>query len=327
MFKGLLYKIVKYFKDNLGMVKSMRILITGGRGQVGSYLGERFSENHKVTVLDNFSNSLNNTKFSSDIKVIKDDIRNRKVVNELADETDAIIHTAAQTSVTRSVEDPIYDADNNINGTLNLLEAARKSDVKHFIYISSAAVYGKPKILPIDEEHPTNPLSPYGLSKLTGERYAILYYKLYGLPVVCVRPFNIFSPRQNPNSPYSGVITKFIERIGNNQDPTIFGDGNQTRDFVYIEDVVDVIFKAMEHKRAIGEIFNIGTGKSTRIKELADIIIKISNKNLEPEFVPAQIGDIKESYADVTKAKKILGYVPKFDLEEGLKATVGGLWR
>jgi UDP-glucose 4-epimerase len=305
----------------------MRVLITGGLGQVGSYLGERFSENHEVTVLDNFSNSLNNSKFSPDIKVIKDDIRNRRVVNELVDKVDVIIHTAAQISVNKSIEDPIYDADNNINGTLNLLEAARRSDIKRFIYISSAAVYGKPKKLPIDEDHPTNPLSPYGLSKLTGERYTILYHNLYGLPVVCIRPFNIFSPRQNPNSPYSGVITKFIEIIGNNQNPIIFGDGNQTRDFVYIEDVVDVIFKVMEHKGAIGNIFNIGTGKSTQIKELADIIIKISNKNLEPEFVSAQIGDIKESYADVTKAKKILGYVPKFDLEEGLKATVGGLWR
>jgi UDP-glucose 4-epimerase len=305
----------------------MRVLITGGLGQVGSYLGERFSENHEVTVLDNFSNSLNNSKFSPDIKVIKDDIRNRRVVNELVDKVDVIIHTAAQISVNKSIEDPIYDADNNINGTLNLLEAARRSDIKRFIYISSAAVYGKPKKLPIDEDHPTNPLSPYGLSKLTGERYTILYHNLYGLPVVCIRPFNIFSPRQNPNSPYSGVITKFIERIGNNQNPIIFGDGYQTRDFVYIEDVVDVIFKVMEHKGAIGNIFNIGTGKSTQIKELADIIIKISNKNLEPEFVSAQIGDIKESYADVTKAKKILGYVPKFDLEEGLKATVGGLWR
>jgi UDP-glucose 4-epimerase len=303
----------------------MRVLITGGLGQVGSYLGERFSENHEVTVLDNFSNSLNNSKFSPDIKVIKDDIRNRRVVNELVDKVDVIIHTAAQISVNKSIEDPIYDADNNINGTLNLLEAARRSDIKRFIYISSAAVYGKPKKLPIDEDHPTNPLSPYGLSKLTGERYTILYHNLYGLPVVCIRPFNIFSPRQNPNSPYSGVITKFIERIGNNQNPIIFGDGYQTRDFVYIEDVVDVIFKVMEHKGAIGNIFNIGTGKPTQIKDLADIIIKISNKNLEPEFIPAQIGDIRESYADITKAEKILEYVPKFDLEEGLRKIVGGL--
>ncbi len=297
----------------------MRILITGGLGQVGSYLGERFSENHEVTVLDNFSNNLNDTKFSPNIMVIKDDIRNRRVVNELAGKADAIIHTAAQISVNRSIEDPIYDADNNINGTLNLLEAARKSDIKRFIYISSAAVYGKPKKLPVDEEHPTNPLSPYGLSKLTGEKYAILYYNLYGLPVVCLRPFNIFSPRQNPNNPYSGVITKFIERIGNNQNPIIFGDGNQTRDFVYIEDVVNAIFNTVENKKAVGDVFNIGTGKPTRIKELVNIIIQISNNKLKPEFAPAQIGDIRESYADITKARKILRYKPKYLLEQGLR--------
>ena len=300
----------------------MRILITGGLGQVGSYLGERFSENHEVMVLDNFSNNLKDPKFSPDVKIIRDDLRNQKAVNELADETDVIIHTAAQISVNRSIEDPIYDADNNINGTLNLLEAARRSDVKRFIYISSAAVYGKPKRLPIDEEHPTNPLSPYGLSKLTGERYTLLYYNLYGLPTVCVRPFNIFSPRQNPNSPYSGVITKFIERIRNNQNPIIFGDGNQTRDFVYIEDVVDAIFSAIENKRAVGELFNIGTGKPIRITELANMIIKVSNKNLEPAFAPAQVGEIRESYADITKAKKVLGFTYKYTLEQGLKLCI-----
>ncbi len=300
----------------------MKILVTGGSGQVGSYLGERLSGNNEITIIDNFSNNLNNIKLPSKIKIIKGDIRNQRMVNDLVSKMDTIIHAAAQTSVKRSIEDPIYDADNNINGTLNLLEAARKSDTEHFIYISSAAVYGKPINLPIDEEHPTNPLSPYGLSKLTGERYAMLYCSLYGLPVVCVRPFNIFSPRQNPNSPYSGVITKFIERIRNNQNPVIFGDGNQTRDFVYIEDVVDAISKAIVNKKAIGEIFNIGTGKPTRIKELANIIINISNKNLEPEFAPASIGDIRESYADITKARKILGYKPKYLLEQGLKLCI-----
>jgi UDP-glucose 4-epimerase len=213
----------------------MKILITGGLGQVGSYLGEQLSETNEITILDNFSNSLSNMKFPSNIKIIKGDICNPKIVNELASKANTIIHTAAQTSINKSIEDPTYDADNNINGTLNLLEAARRSDIERFIYISSAAVYGDPITLPINEEHPTNPLSPYGLSKLTGEKYTMLYYNLYGLPTVCLRPFNIFSPRQNPNSPYSGVITRFIERIRNDRNPVIFGDGNQTRDFVYIQ--------------------------------------------------------------------------------------------
>lgn len=257
----------------------MKILLTGGLGQVGSYAGERLSENNEITIIDNFSNSLNNIKFSSNIKIIKGDIRNQKIVNDLVGKADTIIHTAAQTSVNKSVEDPIYDADNNVNGTLNLLEAARKSDIERFVYISSAAVYGDPITLPINEEHPTNPLSPYGLSKLTGERYAMLYHSLYGLPVVCLRPFNIFSPRQNPGSPYSGVITKFIERIKYNKNPVIFGDGNQTRDFVYIEDVVDVIFNTLENKKAVGNVFNIGTGKPTKVKEWQKFSLRFQTGN------------------------------------------------
>jgi len=147
----------------------------------------------------------------------------------------------------------------------------------------------------------------------------MLYNSLYGLPVVCIRPFNIYSPRQNPESPYSGVITKFIERVRNNQNPVIFGDGNQTRDFVYIEDVVEAVFNAMENRNAIGEVFNIGTGEPTRIKDLANTLIRISNKKLKPQFASPQKGDIRESYADITKARKILGYKPKYLLEQGLK--------
>jgi UDP-glucose 4-epimerase len=297
----------------------MKIFVTGGLGQVGSYLGERLSENNEITILDNFSNSLSNIKFPSNIKIIKGDIRNPAIVNELACKADAIIHTAAQISVKKSIEDPVFDAENNISGTLNLLEAARRSDIRRFIYMSSAAVYGMPVSLPINEEHPTKPLSPYGLSKLTGERYAMLYHSLYGLPVVCLRPFNIFSPRQRSDSPYSGVITKFIEKVRSDQNPVIFGDGEQTRDFVYIEDVVDAIFNMMENERAVGEVFNIGTGNPTKIKELAETIIEVCDKKLVPEFAPGLKGDIRESYADIAKAKKVLGYRSRYSLEQGLE--------
>ena len=297
----------------------MKILITGGFGQAGSYLGEQLSENNEITILDNFSNSLSNIKIPSNIKIIKGDIRDPKIVNELASKANTIIHTAAQISVKKSIEDPVFDVENNINGTLNLLEAARRSDIRRFIYISSAAVYGMPVSLPINEEHPTDPLSPYGLSKLTGERYAMLYHSLYGLPVVCLRLFNIFSPRQRSDSPYSGVITKFIEKARNNKNPVIFGDGEQTRDFVFIEDVVGAIFETMENRKAIGEIFNIGTGNPTTIKELAETIIEVYGKKLVPEFAPAMKGDIMESYSDITKAKKMLGYQPRYTLESGLE--------
>lgn len=235
----------------------MNILITGGLGYVGTHLCKRLSENNNITILDNFSNSLNNIKEQKNVKIVDGDIRDKKNVG-LVSNMNIIIHTAAL-NITKSIEDPIYDADNNINGTLNLLEAVRRSDVELFIYISSAAVYGVPTYLPTDEKHIANPISPYGLSKLTGERYSLLYHDLYGLHVICIRPFNIFGPGQMNNS-YSGVITKFMDNIKNDDSPIIFGDGGQTRDFVYIDDIVEAILLAIKNNKAIGQVFNIGTG-------------------------------------------------------------------
>ena len=297
----------------------MNILVTGGLGYIGSYLCNKLSENNNnIIILDNFSNSLNTIKEKEKIKIIEGDIRDKKIVDNMVDDIDTIIHTAAQISVLKSIEDPIYDSDNNINGTLNILEAARESEIERFIYISSAAVYGVPTYLPIDEEHITNPVSPYGLSKLTGERYSLLYHDLYGLPITCIRPFNIFGPGQMKNS-YSGVITKFMENIKNGDSPIIFGDGNQTRDFVYINDVVDAILLIMKNNNTIGQVFNIGSGSPINIKDLAETIIKISGKDIYPKFKKSRIGDIDESYADITKARKILGYDPKYSLESGLR--------
>ena len=184
-----------------------------------------------------------------------------------------------------------------------MLEAARRYDTKCFVYISSAAVYRIPTYLPIDEKHTANPISPYGISKLTGERYSLLYHELYGLSATCIRPFNIFGPGQMKNS-YSGVITKFMENVKNGENPTIFGDGNQTRDFVYINDIVEAILLVAENNNAIGQVFNIGIGNNVTIKELANI---------------PRIGDIAESYSDIAKARKILGYEPKYSLEDGLR--------
>lgn len=294
------------------------ILVTGGLGQIGSYISNILSYENDVTILDNFSNNIKDIKISSNIKIKKGDIRDNNDLREY----DIIIHLAAQIYVDKSINDPMYDADNNINGTLNILESSRRSDIEKFIYISSAAVYGRPEYLPIDEKHPTNPISPYGLSKLTGERYSKLYHDLYGLPVTCLRFFNVYSPFQDPNNPYSGVITKFINRIKNSESPIIFGDGNQTRDFVYIDDVANVISKTIYNKRCIGKIFNIGNGMPTKIKDLAEIIISMSNKNLNIKFMPPKIGDIMESYADLTNAKEILAYKPKYALGQGLKSCM-----
>lgn len=295
----------------------MNILVTGGLGNIGSCLCNVLSENNDVIILDNFSNNTNNIK-ADNVNIVKGDVRDN-IVNDLASKVDIIVHMAAQISVDESIERPIYDADVNINGTLNILEAARKFDVERLIYISSAAVYGIPNNIPIKEDHTVNPISPYGLSKLTGERYSMLYHELYGLPIVCFRPFNIFGPNQNLGSPYSGVISKFIAKIKRDETPLIFGDGNQIRDFVYIDDVVTGIIKSINNDKAVGEIFNIGTGNKTMIKDLAEIIIKISDKELRPEFLPSRTGDIKDSCADITKARKILEWEPRYTVENGLK--------
>lgn len=299
----------------------MRILITGGLGQVGSYLTERLVSNYDVVILDNFSSNVKNMEELAGVEVMRGDIRDQEVVNKLVSKTDVIIHTAAQISVEQSINEPLFDAENNIVGTLNLLDAAKRYEISRFIYFSSAAVYGNPQHLPIDEKHPRNPLSPYGLSKLTGEKYCMMFNELYDLPTVCVRPFNIYSSRQEPNNPYSGVISKFIERLRNNESPIIFGDGSQTRDFVSIHDVVGFVILVLENDDAIGKVFNVGTGVATSVKELAEMIISIFNKDLCVVLASATKGDIKDSYADVSKARKI-GYEPTVALEEGLKEMV-----
>lgn len=281
-----------------------KILITGSSGQLGSYLIENIPESIGVDM-----------KASQYTQLVWDLRKNPEEI--LKDyEIGTIIHAAAQVSVVKSVEVPKFDAENNIMGTINLLEYARKHDVEHFIYISSAAVYGESKYLPIDEEHPTEPESPYGLSKLTGEKYALLYHKLYGIKVASVRPFNIFSPRQDPKNPYSGVISIFVERAKKGLPLIIHGDGEQTRDFVNIEDVVQLI-KLVIEKEATG-IYNCATGKETSINELARIIKELSQKSIEIIHDRPRKGDIRRSYASIEKAKK-LGYLPKTNLREDIK--------
>lgn len=301
---------------------SQRVLLTGGLGQVGSYMCERLvGEGHIVTILDNLSSTFN--PYPPEANFMKGDVRDSGLVNILTEEADIVIHCAAQISVGRSMEDPIFDANNNVMGTLNLLNAARKSNVKRFVYFSSAAVYGDPIRLPVDEHHPQNPMSPYGASKLSGEKYALMFQKAYGLPTTAIRPFNIYSPRQDPSNPYSGVISKFIDNVSYDKPPLIFGDGTATRDFVSVHDVVDLIMLLLEKEAAIGKVFNCGTGKKTTIKELAETIIKLYEKNLKPVYEAERTGDIQHSYADISLAEKLLGYKPKIDLTTGLTTMKG----
>ncbi|MDY6959731.1 MAG: GDP-mannose 4,6-dehydratase [Halobacteriota archaeon] len=292
-----------------------KVLVTGGLGQIGSYIVERLSDMHKVTVIDNYSSPAKE-EVPDGVNVIRADVQDPNI-QKVVSENNVIIHTAAQISVERSTRDPLFDALNNINGTINLLEAARSGAVERFVYLSSAAVFGEPVKLPIDELHPQNPLSPYGVSKLGGEKYCMAYHSTYGLATVCTRLFNIYSPRQNPENPYSGVISKFIDCVADGKPPLIFGDGSQTRDFVSVHDVVDMITIVMEEEDAIGEVYNVGTGNKINIYDLAKLVIELSGKDLDIEYCESRKGDIVESYADISKAKKI-GYLPKIKLKEGL---------
>ncbi len=298
------------------------ILITGGLGQVGSYICDALAGTKSaVRIIDNFSSSLSHR--SPGVEVVRGDIRDRDLVNGLVAEADVVIHCAAQIYVTRSIDDPRFDADNNITGTLNLLDAARHADVERFIYFSSAAVYGETTRLPVSEMHPQDPLSPYGVSKLAGEKYAMAFHKVYGLPTTAVRPFNIYSPRQDPSNPYSGVISKFIDRVGKGERPVIFGDGSATRDFVSVHDVVDMVLLMIQSNGCVGKVFNCGTGEPCRVDELARTIARLHGReDLTPELQSARPGDIKDSYADISLARKILGYRPKVSLEDGLREVI-----
>lgn len=293
-----------------------KILITGGLGQVGSYLVDTLHEKARITVLDNYS-STTREAVPPGVNVIKGDVKDR-IAADLVNQNDVVIHTAAQISVTASMKDPLSDAKNNVFGTLNLLEAARRSSIYKFIYISSAAVYGDPIKVPITESHPQDPLSPYGVSKLSGEKYCMMYHKAFGLPSCCIRPFNIYSPRQDPGNPYSGVISRFIEKAKEGKSPVIFGDGTQTRDFVSVHDIVDIITLLLEKEDANGHVFNAGTGNSITVSELANMVLEIFDSDVPVQYMPERPGDIKYSCSDISKARKILGFEPKVSLREGL---------
>ncbi|MDW7732244.1 MAG: GDP-mannose 4,6-dehydratase [Methanolobus sp.] len=297
-----------------------KVLITGGMGQVGSYLVDEFRMSSQVTILDNLS-SESKYVLPENVRLIKEDIRSSHA-QEIVAEHDVIIHTAAQISVKKSMEDPLFDADNNVFGTLNLLEGARRGNVEKFIYFSSAAVYGNPEYLAVDEKHPVNPMSPYGASKLCGEKYCTMYHAAYGLPTACIRPFNIYSLRQDPSNPYSGVISKFIDRVRQGLPPIIFGDGLQTRDFVSAHDVVNMVVLLSRDRDHNGEVFNVGTGVKTSIIELADLVMEQFDLKADIEFRDPMHGDIRDSYSDISKARN-LGYSPGVGLKSGLEEMTG----
>lgn len=309
-------------------LKGMNILITGGAGFIASHLADELVNYAKKIVLfdnlstgflENINHLLKNSK--DRVRFIKGDLRDFKTCLNITKSIDIVFHLGAQINPVKAVEDPFYDFAVNAMGTLNMLEASHRNGVNKFIY-ASTNIYGDPKYLPIDENHPINLLSPYAASKLSGEAYCIVYNNSYNLNTVRLRFTNVYGPRQRSIKSKSGVISIFLERALNKKPLIIFGDGNQTRDFVYVSDVVNALIKAAENENASGEVFNIGWGVETSVIELARMIIELVDKKLKIIYGKPRAADFKRCKIDISKAKNLLGYKPKVGLKEGLIKTI-----
>lgn len=313
------------YKD-LRFPESSLFLVTGGAGFIGSNLCEAIlSMGYKVRCLDDLSSgylkNIETFKDDSKFEFIEGDIKNFDTCLKVTKNVDYVLHQAAWGSVPRSIEMPLFYEQNNVVGTLNILEASKQNIVKRFIYASSSSVYGDDPNLPKVEGREGNLLSPYAVTKKMNEEYAKLYYKLYNLPTIGLRYFNVFGKRQNPDGPYAAVIPKFIKQLSNSERPTIYGEGTQSRDFTYIENAIEANLKAcVAKKEAYGEIYNIACGESITIIDLYWLIAnKLDKKNIEPVYREKRVGDIMHSLADITKAKKFLGYVGDFNLIKSAK--------
>jgi len=304
-----------------------KVLVTGGAGFIGSNLTEALlKKGHSVRVLDNFSTGRKeNLRFQEvfpTLEILEGDIRDLTLCQRAMKDAEVVFHQAALPSVQRSVEDPLDSNAVNSQGTLNILLSARDAGVKRVIYASSSSIYGDTPTLPKLEEMPANPLSPYALQKYIGEQYCRLFYQLYGLETVSLRYFNIFGPKQDPASVYSAVIPRFIDALLKGHPPLIFGDGEQSRDFTYIDNVVQANLLAMSAEHLQGEAINIACGKRVSLNQLLNILKEIVGSKVSPVHEEARKGDVKHSLADINKGKKILNYDPQVGIEMGLKKTV-----
>jgi UDP-N-acetylglucosamine/UDP-N-acetyl-alpha-D-glucosaminouronate 4-epimerase len=300
-------------------------LITGGAGFIGSNLvDELLRRGEQVRVLDNLATGRaeNLAAVGERIEWSRDDIRDLEKIRPLFERADYVIHLAAIPSVPRSVEDPLTSNAVNIDGTLNVLLAARDAKVKRVVFAASSAAYGDFPTLPRVETQPPRPLSPYALTKLAGEYYCLLFTRLYGLETVPLRYFNIFGPRQNPHSPYTGVLSKFITAYLRGTTPVIFGDGEQSRDFTFIANTVDATLRACTAREAPGHIINVGVGERHTLNETITLLNKIFSKQVKPQYTGPRPGDALHSHADISLARQLLGYRPRVGFEEGLRRTV-----
>ncbi|MBU0700965.1 SDR family oxidoreductase [bacterium] len=300
-------------------------LITGGAGFIGSNIVARLVKNkERVRIIDNFSTGKreNIAEFLNNIEVVDADISNIDSVREAVSGVDFVLHQAALPSVARSVADPIRANEVNIVGTLNILVAARDAKVKRVVYASSSSAYGDTPTLPKREDMKTAPLSPYAITKLTGEEYCKVFYSLYGLETIALRYFNVFGPNQDPTSHYSAVIPKFITLMLTGNQPTIYGDGGQSRDFSYIDNVVNANLNATVASKGIGEAFNIACGERITLNELCKKINKILSTDFSPVYADTRPGDVRHSLADISKAQSCLNYSPEINVDQGLEMTV-----
>jgi UDP-glucose 4-epimerase len=305
--------------------KHVKILVTGGAGFIGSHIVDRLiSEDFEVTVIDNLQTghlkNLKGNEKRKELHFVRGDIRDISSVRNAIKDVDAVFHEAAFLDVALSFENPVLTNEMNVNGTLNILKASSDFGVKRFINASSAAVYGSTLRSQKKEDDPLNPTSPYGVSKLAAESYVRLFNNLYGMETVSLRYFNVYGPRQSFNirSAYGGVIALCVNRLLKNIPPIIYGDGEQTRDFVYVQDVVEANMLALNAKNAVGETFNVGNGSSTSINQIVELLKEITHQDLRNIYSDPRPGDIRHGYADINKARRLLGYDPKFSIKEGL---------
>ncbi len=299
-------------------------LVTGGAGFIGSHLAEELlRRGHRVRVVDSLvTGKRANLACIPDAEFLHGDLAEGDVARRAVEGMDYVLHQAAIPSVPRSVEDPVASNRANIDAALNVLVAARDAGVKRVVYAGSSSAYGNQPTLPKVETMPTAPLSPYALQKLVVEQYCQLFTDLYGLETVTTRYFNVFGPRQDPSSPYSGVISLFITAMAAGRMPTIYGDGGQTRDFTYVANTVDGVLRAVEAPNVSGQVINVATGSRISLNELFEVVRKLTGANGTPTYAALRAGDVRDSQADISKAERLLGYTPKVSFEEGLAQTI-----
>jgi UDP-glucose 4-epimerase len=302
----------------------MRYLVTGGAGFIGSNIvDELVRRGHDVAVLDDLSSGkrTNLEQVAGKVDLQVGSITDLDTIQKACEGVDYVIHLAARTSVPRSVKDPIESNRINIDGTLNVLVAARDAKVRRVVFAASSSAYGETPILPKIETMPPAPISPYGVTKYVGELYAQVFGRVYGLENACVRYFNVFGPRQDPTSQYSGVLSRFMLAVLEGKKPVIYGDGEQSRDFTFIENVVDETLRACEAPDASGRVFNGGTGSRITLNQVIHLLAKISGQPIKAVYDPPRNGDIRDSQADISLARRVLGYEPRVQFEEGLRRT------